>query len=150
MWDHALAAERATGVPAKFIVGQAALESGWGAREIRGAAGIPSHNLFGIKAGSQWQGRTVEVLTTEYENGVARKVVEKFRAYNNYSEAFRDWAQLMANNPRYAGVLAQARGAQDARGFAQGMQRAGYATDPDYGAKLARVINTASALRGAA
>jgi flagellar protein FlgJ len=92
----------------------------------------------------------VEVLTTEYENGVARKVVEKFRAYNNYSEAFRDWAQLMANNPRYAGVLAQARGAQDARGFAQGMQRAGYATDPDYGAKLARVINTASALRGAA
>jgi len=147
MWDHALTAERATGIPARFIVGQAALESGWGAREIRDGSGLPSHNLFGIKAGGKWQGRTVDVLTTEYENGVAKKVVEKFRAYSNYGEAFRDWAQLMAVNPRYAGVIAQARQAGDSRGYAAAMQRAGYATDPAYGDKLARVINTTLALR---
>ena len=147
VWDHALNAERVTGVPAKFIVGQAALESGWGQREIRGTDGLPSYNLFGIKAGSDWKGRTVDVVTTEYSNGVATKVVEKFRAYNNYGESFRNWAKLMAGNPRYAPVLAQA---QEARGFAFALQRAGYATDPAYGAKLTRVINAAQALRATA
>jgi flagellar protein FlgJ len=146
-WDHALAAERQTGIAAKFIVGQAALESGWGRYEIRDAAGRPSHNLFGIKAGPNWRGRTVEVTTTEYDNGVAKKVVERFRAYDNYGEAFRDWAQLMISNPRYAAVL---RAGGDARRFVQGLQRAGYATDPQYGAKLARLIDTAAALKGRA
>jgi flagellar protein FlgJ len=136
-WDSALAAQRATGIPAPFVIGQAALESGWGRSEIRGADGLPSYNLFGIKAGGGWQGRTVEVVTTEYDDGVPKKVVEKFRAYNNYSEAFRDWAQLLAGNPRYAQVLAQGR---DAQAFASGLQRAGYATDPGYGDKLSRVI----------
>jgi flagellar protein FlgJ len=136
-WDSAVAAERATGVPAKFIVSQAALESGWGKQEIKHADGLPSHNLFGIKAGASWKGRTVEVVTTECENGVPKKVVEKFRAYNNYTESFRDWALLMKNNPRYAQVLEQGR---SGAGFAYGLQRAGYATDPNYGDKLARVI----------
>lgn len=144
-WDHALAAERQTGIPAKFIVAQAALESGWGKHEMREATGMPSHNLFGIKAGANWKGRTVDVVTTEYDNGVEKKVVEKFRAYDSYGEAFRDWAQLIASNPRYAQVL---RAGRDAHGFAHGLQRAGYATDPQYGAKLARVIGTAAALRG--
>jgi flagellar protein FlgJ len=141
-WDSALAAQRTTGIPAQFVLSQAALESGWGRAEIRGADGLPSHNLFGIKAGAGWQGRTVEVVTTEYEGGEARKVVEKFRAYNNYSEAFRDWARLLAGNPRYAGVLTQGR---DPQGFAHGLQRAGYATDPAYGDKLARVIASVGA-----
>lgn len=144
-WDHALAAERQTGIAAKFIVGQAALESGWGRHEMRDATGRPTHNLFGIKAGANWRGRTVEVVTTEYDNGVEKKVVEKFRAYDSYAEAFRDWAQLMVSNPRYAQVL---RAGRDANGFADGLQRSGYATDPQYGAKLARVIATAAALRG--
>jgi len=141
-WDAAQAAQQATGIPAQFVLSQAALESGWGKAEIRGADGLPSYNLFGIKATGGWQGRTVDVVTTEYENGTARKVVEKFRAYNNYSEAFRDWAQLLAANPRYAGVLAQGR---DAAGFAHGLQRAGYATDPAYGDKLTRVIASVGA-----
>ena len=145
MWDHALAAQRDTGLPAKFIIGQAALESGWGSREIVDAQGTRSFNLFGIKAGSGWPGRTVEAVTTEYENGVAVRKVEKFRAYNSYAESFRDWARLLAGNPRYAQVLANGA---DAAGFAQGLQRAGYATDPNYGAKLLRVIETAQALRG--
>jgi peptidoglycan hydrolase FlgJ len=141
-WDAALAAQRATGIPAQHVIGQAALESGWGKGEIRGADGLPSFNLFGIKATGGWQGRTVDVVTTEYEGGVAKKVVEKFRAYNNYSEAFRDWAQLLASNPRYAPVLAQGR---DPQAFAAGLQRAGYATDPAYGDKLARVIASVQA-----
>lgn len=142
-WDAAQAAQQATGIPAQFVLSQAALESGWGKAEIRGADGLPSYNLFGIKATAGWQGRTVDVVTTEYENGMPRKVVEKFRAYNNYSEAFRDWAQLLAANPRYAGVLAQGR---DAAGFAHGLQRAGYATDPAYGDKLTRVIASVGAV----
>jgi flagellar protein FlgJ len=146
-WDHALNAERATGVPARHIVSQAALESGWGRREIRGPDGLPSHNLFGIKAGAGWQGRTVDVVTTEYEDGVARRVVQKFRAYTNYGEAFRDWARLMAGNPRYAGVLA---GGGSAEGFARGLQQAGYATDPGYAAKLERIIDSVQTLRSAA
>lgn len=141
-WDAAQAAQQATGIPAQFVLSQAALESGWGKAEIRSADGLPSYNLFGIKATGGWQGRTVDVVTTEYENGTPRKVVEKFRAYNNYSEAFRDWAQLLAANPRYAGVLAQGR---DAAGFAHGLQRAGYATDPAYGDKLTRVIASVGA-----
>jgi flagellar protein FlgJ len=144
MWDHALFAQRETGLPAKFIIGQAALESGWGSREIAGADGMRSFNLFGIKATAGWQGRTVEATTTEYENGVAVRKVEKFRAYNNYGEAFRDWARLLTANPRYAEVLASPT---DAAGFAHGLQRAGYATDPNYGVKLQRVIETAQALR---
>lgn len=142
-WDSALAAQRATGIPAQFVIAQAAHESGWGKGEIRGSDGLPSFNLFGIKATGGWQGRTVDVVTTEYENGVAKKVVEKFRAYNNYSEAFRDWAQLLANNPRYAEVIARGR---DAQGFAHGLQRAGYATDPAYGDKLSRVIASVQAM----
>lgn len=137
-WASALNAQRATGVPAGFIVSQAALESGWGKGEMRHPDGSPSHNLFGIKAGAGWSGRTVEVLTTEYENGVAKKVTEKFRAYESYAEAFNDWAQLMARNPRYAAVL---KNAGDASGFAQALQRSGYATDPNYGDKLMRVMS---------
>jgi flagellar protein FlgJ len=92
-------------------------------------------------------------VTTEYENGVPRKVVEKFRAYNNYGEAFRDWARLLAANPRYAGVVKGSAGAdpqQAAAEFARGLQRAGYATDPHYAEKLNAVIGATTRLRGVA
>jgi flagellar protein FlgJ len=135
---HAEDASRSTGIPARFMLGQAALESGWGKHEIRGRDGSTSHNLFGIKAGSNWKGKVVEAVTTEYVNGVAQKRVEKFRAYDSYADAFRDYASLLRSNPRYENVLANAR---DVEGFAQGLQRAGYATDPTYAAKLTRIIN---------
>lgn len=130
-------ASRATGIPAKFMIGQAALESGWGRREILAADGGSSHNLFGIKATGGWTGKVVQAATTEYVNGVAQTRLEKFRAYDSYGDAFRDYAHLLKNNPRYENVLANA---QDAVGFAQGLQRAGYATDPNYAAKLTRII----------
>ena len=115
---------------------QAALETGWGKSELRFTDGKPTYNLFGIKAGRSWNGAVAEATTTEYVNGAAQKTVERFRAYSSYAEAFRDYANLLASNPRYAGVLNQ----QDAAGFARGLQQAGYATDPMYAAKLERII----------
>ncbi len=134
---HAEEASRATGVPAKFMLGQAALESGWGKREITGADGASSHNLFGIKATGGWKGKVVEAVTTEYVNGTPHTKVEKFRAYDSYADAFRDYAKLLSQNPRYETVIANARSVE---GFAQGLQRAGYATDPNYAAKLTKII----------
>ena len=139
MKEHALEAGKATGIPARFLLGHAALESGWGRHEIRAADGSQSFNLFGIKAGRSWNGPTVEVMTTEYVNGAPRKLLQKFRAYTSYADAFQDYASLMRGNPRYAAVLKQ----NDSAGFAQGLQRAGYATDPQYADKLTRVLNGA-------
>ncbi|MEO8171059.1 MAG: flagellar assembly peptidoglycan hydrolase FlgJ [Oxalobacteraceae bacterium] len=135
---HAEAASKASGIPAKFMLAQAALETGWGRKQIVGTDGTTSHNLFGIKATGGWKGRVVEVPTTEYVNGVAQRQMQKFRAYDSYAESFQDYAKLMLNNPRYENVLANAT---DVKGFAQGLQRAGYATDPHYADKLMSIIN---------
>ena len=135
----AAAASAASGIPAPFLLAQAALETGWGKREIVGADGTASHNLFGIKAGAGWAGATVDVTTTEYIGGRPQKMLQKFRAYASDADSFADYARLIKGSPRYAGVLAQAG---DAQGFAQGLQKAGYATDPAYADKLGRVINT--------
>jgi flagellar protein FlgJ len=145
--EAARAAEAKTGIPATFMVSQAALETGWGRKEIRHGDGSPSFNLFGIKATGNWKGPTAEVVTTEYVNGKAQKVVAKFRAYASYAESFADYARLMKESPRYRGVVQAAAVDQQpsdraAAGFAQGLQRAGYATDPAYAEKLTRVINT--------
>jgi len=131
------AASQVTGIPAKFMLAQAALETGWGKKEIRARDGSSAHNLFGIKATGNWTGKVVEATTVEYVNGVAQRKIEKFRAYDSYSEAFQDYAKLLRSNPRYEKVLANA---QDAHGFAYGLQRAGYATDPHYAEKLSRII----------
>jgi flagellar protein FlgJ len=136
-------ASRETGIPAHLMVGQAALESGWGRREIKTADGTNSHNLFGIKAGANWNGKVAEVMTTEYHGGVAHKQVERFRAYGSYAEAFKDYANMLSDNPRYAKVLQQGDSAQ---GFANALQQAGYATDPHYADKLSKVINSVNTL----
>ena len=137
MLPHAQEASASTGIPPHFMMSQAALETGWGRSEIRGADGQNSFNLFGIKAGSNWKGRTVDIVTTEYVNGKPQKQVDTFRAYDSYADSFRDYANLLRANPRYQNVLARG---QDAAGFAQGLQQAGYATDPNYAQKLASVI----------
>jgi flagellar protein FlgJ len=137
--SHAEEASRATGIPAKFMLGQAALESGWGRREIKGRDGSNSHNLFGIKAGPEWTGKVVETSTTEYVNGKPHSKVERFRAYDSYADSFKDYGRLLSTNPRYQHALASANGS-DAAGFARGLQRAGYATDPNYANKLASII----------
>lgn len=130
-------ASKLTGIPAKFMLAQAALETGWGKKEIVTRDGRSAHNLFGIKATGNWTGKVVEATTIEYVNGKPQKRVEKFRAYDSYADAFKDYANLLRSNPRYEKVLASA---QDAHGFAYGLQRAGYATDPHYAEKLSRII----------
>jgi flagellar protein FlgJ len=137
--EAALQVARETGIPAAFMIGQAAHETGWGRSEIRMADGRNAHNLFGIKAGPGWQGKVAEVTTTEYIDGQPRKLVQRFRAYDSYAEAFRDYARLISQSPRYQAVMHNLHSAQ---AFAQQLQQAGYATDPQYAAKLSRVINT--------
>ncbi|MFM0209051.1 flagellar assembly peptidoglycan hydrolase FlgJ [Paraburkholderia sediminicola] len=135
--EPAQAASAATGIPARFIIGQAALESGWGKSEIKKSDGSTSHNVFGIKATKDWTGKTVSTVTTEYVNGKPQRTVEKFRAYDSYQEAMTDYASLLKGNPRYAQVI---NSAHDVNGFANGMQRAGYATDPHYAKKLMSIM----------
>ncbi|WP_315710347.1 flagellar assembly peptidoglycan hydrolase FlgJ [Brenneria uluponensis] len=125
-----------TGIPHHLIMAQAALESGWGRREIMTNDGKPSHNLFGVKAGNNWDGKVADVLTTEFENGKAYKVKEKFRVYDSYLESISDYISLLTNNSRYKEVV-NANTAEDA---AYALQRAGYATDPRYGDKLVQII----------
>ncbi|MBS1189624.1 MAG: flgJ [Rhodocyclaceae bacterium] len=137
VWPHAVEASRSTGIPPQFLVAHAALESGWGKGEIRRADGTSTFNLFGIKAGKSWNGDSIETPTTEYVDGQPQRVSEKFRSYGSYAEAFRDYANLLRSNPRYGNVV----GSQDGTEFAKRLQQAGYATDPAYADKLARIIN---------
>ena len=132
------AASRRTGVPAELILAQAALETGWGRHEIAASDGGNSYNLFGIKAGSRWQGPTTEVVTHEYLNGQRTRVTDTFRAYGSFEESFADYARLIGDNPRYAGVVAAATPEQAARA----LQSGGYATDPAYADKLIAVMRT--------
>ncbi len=134
------------GIPASYMLGQAGHETGWGRSEIKQADGSNSFNVFGIKAGKGWTGKVAEVTTTEYVNGQAQKVKAKFRAYDSYQDAFRDYARLISDSPRYAKVMDSLQSAQS---FASGLQRAGYATDPQYASKLSRAINTALNLQRA-
>jgi flagellar protein FlgJ len=142
----AIKVEKATGIPASYIVGQAGHETGWGQHEIKFKGGAPSYNLFGIKAGPGWSGKVAEVSTTEYVNGVAKKTTAKFRAYDSYEASFRDYARLITQSPRYAQASQQTGSAQ---AFALGLQKAGYATDPHYAAKLSRAIDTTQRLQRA-
>jgi flagellar protein FlgJ len=142
--DIASKIERASGIPAGYMLGQAGHETGWGKFEIKQKGGAPSFNLFGIKAGAGWTGKVAEVTTTEYVNGVAEKRVAKFRAYESYEDSFKDYARLISESPRYAKARLQTT---SAHAFASGLQKAGYATDPEYATKLSRAINTTLQLR---
>jgi flagellar protein FlgJ len=142
--ESAARIEKESGIPASYMVGQAGLETGWGRSEIKVSGGQPSYNLFGIKAGGNWKGKVAEVTTTEYVNGVAQKQVAKFRAYNSYDESFRDYARLITQSPRYAKVSEQTG---SALAFASSLQKAGYATDPNYATKLSRAIEATQRLQ---
>lgn len=129
-------ASEESGIPHHLILAQAALESGWGQRQIRRENGEPSFNLFGVKASGDWKGKVTEITTTEFENGAAKKVKARFRVYDSYREALSDYVSLLTRNPRYAAVTSAATAEQGA----QALQRAGYATDPDYARKLTSMI----------
>lgn len=148
LWPHAVAAGRALGVDPATIVSHAALETGWGRSLPQRADGATSFNLFGIKAAGGWRGAAATADTIEYEHGRAVTRTEQFRAYDSLAESVRDYAQLIAGNPRYA---AARNAGTDAGAYAAALQRGGYATDPGYAAKLARVAESVqSMLRGPA
>ena len=125
------------GVAPEIVAAHAALESGWGQRPLRQGT-TDTNNLFGIKAGGKWQGEVANALTTEYEpgSGTALKKTERFRSYPDQASAFRDYAQVLLDNPRYRAAL---NTGSDAHAFAQGLARGGYATDPNYAAKLSQL-----------
>ena len=135
---HAEQAARELGVDANALLAQAALETGWGRSVPCNANGECSFNLFGIKAGSQWSGATVNVPTLEFEQGIPVRKVERFRAYDSPADSFRDYAALIRDSSRYA----SARGAGDnVEAFATALQQGGYATDPHYAQKIAAVAS---------
>ncbi len=127
------------------MLSQAALETGWGRQEIRAPDGRNSFNLFGIRAGSNWSGPTVQVWTTEHINGTSQRMLGEFRAYSSYEESFADYARLIGQQPRYAQVM---QNLGDPMAFSSALQRAGYATGPRYASALASVIDTTHRLQG--
>ena len=132
----AQAASQRTGVPAELILAQAALETGWGRHQIVTADGRNSHNLFGIKAGSRWQGPTTAITTHEYIDGQRARVRDSFRVYESYEAAFTDYGRLISGQPRYAAVGT----APSAEQAARELQAGGYATDPAYADKLIKIM----------
>lgn len=136
LWPHAKAAAEELGVDPHMLIAQAGLETGWGKSIPCGPDGTCSFNLFGIKAGSRWQGQAVGVNTLEFEDGVAVQRRASFRAYESPADSFRDYAALIKNSPRYAAAVGTG---SDAAAFANALQRGGYATDPNYASKLTAV-----------
>ncbi|MBD9677194.1 flagellar assembly peptidoglycan hydrolase FlgJ [Pseudomonas sp. PDM18] len=132
-------AERAAkriGVDPRYLVAQAALETGWGKKMIAQRDGSSSHNLFGIKTGSSWKGDSARATTTEFEKGKEVKEVASFRAYNSFEQSFQDYVSFLQNNDRYQGALDSAARPDQ---FMKELQRAGYATDPQYARKVNQI-----------
>lgn len=134
---HAIEAAKKLGVSVRALLAQAALETGWG-KHMPAQGSTASNNMFGIKAGSSWDGKRVNVPTLEYENGVAVRKKDSFRAYDSPSDSFKDYADMVASSPRYAKAVGRG---DDIAGFAHALTQGGYATDPSYAQKLTDIAN---------
>jgi len=129
------AAER-IGVDPRYLVAQAALETGWGKSVMRAQDGSSSHNLFGIKAGNSWKGDSARAITSEFRNGEMVKETAQFRSYDSYKDSFHDLVTLLQTNNRYQDVV---KSADNPEQFVRELQKAGYATDPDYASKISQI-----------
>lgn len=138
---HAERAARELGVPARVLVAQAALETGWGRHAIKGADGKSSFNFFGIKSDARWHGDKASTTTTEFVDGSEQRQQADFRAYDSAGDAFDDYVHFLKSNPRYAQALQHGGSASH---FVQGLQQAGYATDPAYAQKILNIANGAT------
>lgn len=139
IWPHAERAARRLNVAPEAIVAQAALETGWGAHVMPDRQGENSFNLFGIKAGTGWDGDQVSRQTLEFQNGIPQQQNAHFRSYSDISATFEDYTEFLSDNPRYRGVSGHG---SDVAGFARALQDSGYATDPKYADKLTRIANS--------
>jgi flagellar protein FlgJ len=124
------------GVDPRYLVAQAALETGWGKSVMRAQDGSSSHNLFGIKASSNWKGDSARAITSEFRNGEMVKETAEFRSYASYKDSFHDLVTLLQSNNRYQDVL---KSADKPEQFVRELQKAGYATDPDYASKISQI-----------
>ena len=124
------------GVDPRYLVAQAALETGWGKSVMRAQDGSSSHNLFGIKAGNSWQGHSARAITSEFRNGQMVKETAEFRSYDSYKDSFHDLVTLLQTNNRYQDVV---KSADNPEQFVRELQKAGYATDPDYASKISQI-----------
>ncbi|HEY2402365.1 MAG TPA: flagellar assembly peptidoglycan hydrolase FlgJ [Steroidobacteraceae bacterium] len=144
LWPQAQDAGTLLGVDPRHLIAQAALETNWGQNLPQDSSGGTSNNLFGIKASAAWTGAAVNNGTQEFQNGVASNTTAQFKAYATPTQSFQDYVALLRNNPRYAAAL---NTGSDVHAFAAGLQRGGYATDPDYANKIAAVANTVNSLK---
>jgi flagellar protein FlgJ len=124
------------GVDPRYLVAQAALETGWGKSVMRAQDGSSSHNLFGIKAGSSWNGGSARAITSEFRNGAMVKETAEFRSYDSYKDSFHDLVTLLQSNNRYQEVV---KSADNPEQFVRELQKAGYATDPNYASKISQI-----------
>ena len=124
------------GVDPRYLVAQAALETGWGKSVMRAQDGSSSHNLFGIKASSNWKGDSARAITSEFRNGEMVKETAQFRSYDSYKDSFHDLVTLLQSNNRYQDVV---KSADNPEQFVRELQKAGYATDPNYASKISQI-----------
>ncbi|MDF2394461.1 flagellar assembly peptidoglycan hydrolase FlgJ [Pseudomonas sp. 3MA1] len=136
MLPMAQQAAQRIGVDPRYLVAQAALETGWGKSVMRQQDGTSSHNLFGIKAGKSWQGAQARAITSEFRDGQMVKETAAFRSYDSYQDSFHDLVTLLQSNNRYQEVL---KVADKPEQFVRELQKAGYATDPDYASKISQI-----------
>lgn len=136
MLPMAKAAAARIGIDPKYLVAQAALETGWGKSVMRAEDGSSSHNLFGIKAGQSWQGGQARAITSEFRDGAMVKETAQFRSYNSYQDSFHDLVTLLQSNDRYKEVV---KSADNPEQFVRELQKAGYATDPAYASKISQI-----------
>ena len=139
MLPMAKAAAARIGIDPKYLVAQAALETGWGKSVMRAEDGSSSHNLFGIKAGQSWQGGQARAITSEFRDGAMVKETAQFRSYSSYQDSFHDLVTLLQSNDRYKEVV---KSADNPEQFVRELQKAGYATDPAYASKISQIAKT--------
>ena len=137
MLPYAESAAQKIGVDPKVLIAQSALETGWGKSVGQLDNGKTSYNLFNIKVGSGHNGNQYTKQTVEYSDGIAKIEKASFRAYSSYQESFDDYVSLIKNSPRYQDAL---NVASDSKQYIEGIQQAGYATDPRYAEKVHRVL----------
>ncbi len=138
LWPIAQTVGEAMGVEPKAIMAQAALETGWGKHIIHQSNGDNSHNLFGIKADKRWSGDVAKVSTLEYRQGIAKKEVAPFRVYDSYEASLKDYASFIKDGDRYQGAV---QAGKSVKGYSEGLQKGGYATDPNYAQKIQRIAS---------
>ncbi len=139
IYPYAEKAAKQLGVGVKAVLAQAVLETGWGKHVMPNQEGVSSHNFFGIKADTRWDGQVVRKNTLEYRNGIAAQEAAPFRSYASLDDAFSDYVAFLKNNSRYDNAI---RKNLDEKQWGYELQQSGYATDPNYGNKIANIVDS--------